>query len=319
MSHKIHLILLTYRQSIGAFLSHVWAERPYRLGLNKAYLLELWVFGLPILFIGLLRYLSRESDKVLVTHFTGLDNLASYFLTVMVITGVLNLITISLSKIFIRRISVQNNKDQQAERAIENGTILLYVSLPVVATLILGGEVLIALLFGPTYQPIIYLAPILSILICIRSMGTWLTQIIIASDKTSKVLIADVAGISGLVLAMLSAYYFSNILLITAAYCVGELIAFLVLCYQLNRSIMNFYQTCLKLLATSLSVAVSVSLIYMLLIHAGSVTKVIVGVISSIIIILLFNLFSKTCRKQTVESLRFMTTIFNKKARGSVD
>ena len=305
-------ISFIYRQSIGVIFSHIWSTRPYRLAFNKVHLLELWGFGLPIIITGVLKYLSKESDKTIVIHFIGLDNLASYFLTVLVLTGIMTLITVSLSKIFIRRISIQNDKSLQAKCAAQNGIIFLYVSLPVIAIIVLSGEVVISLLFGDTYQPIIYLVPVMAFLVSLRSVNDWLSQTIIASDKTTKILIANFFGIIGLMLAILSGYFYKGILLIIAGYCIGELISFTVLCFLINQSFKKFYLACLKILAVSLFTIFLLFICYVLMMNAQDLNKIFCAAITASFIALLFNLCSITCRKQTIEVINFLCDIFHK-------
>jgi len=296
-SYWAFYISFVFRHSIGTIFSHVWAKRPYLLSVNLKYMNELVKFGLPLLFVGLLKYLGGESDKALVTRYIGLEEFTSYFLALMLVIGTTNFISVGFAKIFIRRISIHKTKGKQLKAANENVQVLLLVILPLVFTLGVFGEEVTLLIFGQTYQKQLFLQPIICILISFRITNSWLYQITIASDNTNKLLISDICKLSGLLLAFFVASL-SNILILCSAFIVGEIVYFIVLSYQLAKTRPLLW----KMITNVLCVVVINSFIiyqsYNVSMNWHVLDKLILVILYMILVTGAFYIFSGYCRKQ---------------------
>jgi len=290
-------ISFVFRHSVGTLFSHIWSVRPYLLRLKKVYLVELWQFGLPLIFVGVLKYFGGESDKALITRYFGLDIFSSYFLALMVVVGVTNFVSIGFSKIFIRRISVHTENIKQVQSSYENAQVLLFLILPLLALLMLIGEEVISLVFGTTYQVTYFLQPIICLLVLMRIINNWANQVTIASESTKLLLVSDVFKLTGLVCAFYVAQ-FSDVRLLCLAYCLGEFVYFFVLVRQLNREKEGFIFIALRILSIVIVTWISIAAIYIYTDSLGFYIKSISLLVVVMALLTLFYFKSSVCKKQ---------------------
>lgn len=294
-----------FRHSVHTLLSHLLASRPYRLSLNKTYLLELWYFGLPLIVVGLLKYFGTEVDKVLIARYSGLEQFTVYFLTLMVVANLANIISIGLAKIFIRRISV-SAQDKLNETAYGNGIISLYLVFPLLCVISVFGEQLINLVFGPQYELVPYLLPIVVILISLRLLGRWLNQIVIGASDNKLILQSDIIRIICLAISLYWLITQTNIIDVryfAILFIASELIFLLTLSLLLSKVVKRINVTALQLLSVALLVNTLMFTLYTTLYDQPLSLRFITCFLALIAIVGGFNLFSKTCRRQTSKLL----------------
>ncbi len=309
-------ISFVFRHSMATWLSHTWSIRPYLVKFNKAYTKDLWVFGLPFVLIGVLKYFGSESDKSIITRYIGLEAFSAYLLTMTIITGLTNFVAVGFSKIFMRRVSVQNDPTTQVKVAFENGIILVYLVVPVFIFMSAVGENVLNILFGKVYLQIDYLLPIACSLISIRIVNLWLSQTGAAADRTTKLLFADVFKLIGLCIAFYLAIDDQGILLIVAAFIIGELCYLIVLSYLLTQKLPSIWQKSLYILSLSLMGNLIGVVLYFSVHSLDSSVKLLVGVITLLVTFSAFYLFSSVCRQQTNIFVQHFFIFIQKQKKG---
>ncbi|MBL4673357.1 MAG: oligosaccharide flippase family protein [Arenicella sp.] len=303
-SYWAFYISFVFRHSISTILSHFWASRPYRLALNKAYLFELWHFGLPLIAVGALKYFGTEIDKALIASYSGLAQFTLYFLTMMVTANTANIIAVGLSKIFIRRISTAT-KHQLSHKAYGNGIITLYLALPLLLTITIFGELIIGLIFGSQYPPIPYLIPVVVTLVAIRQLSHWLNQIVVGGDETKLILYADIVRILILAIGLFVVVNSSqDVRLFTLAFILCELVYVVYPSQLLSKSITEISKTCLILLTITLTSTGVFYILYWLTYDSDTLFSKTAYYLASMFTLLgFFNAFSPLCRDQSLKLL----------------
>ena len=311
-SYWAFYISFVFRHFLGTFLSHLWALRPYLVRFKKQYLFELWGFGLPLAFAGLLRYLGSESDKAVITRYIGLDSFTSYLLVITLLIGLTNFISIGFLKIFIRRVSSQENIKQKVAIADQNSIVLLYLTFPIVLFLGQIGEDLVGFLFGNVYKAEFFLIQIICLLVSLRIINSWLTQTIIAIGFTNKILVADICRITFLFICIYYVSQYTDIKLITLAFCFGEVVHFVALTYQIRLIDNNFLKPTIRILIVTLILVTFGAFLYIKINDQLLLTKLVIVLPIIVCIVVIFLLKSVTCRKQTLSFLNETKSIFKR-------
>lgn len=290
-----------FRHSASTVLSHVYARRRYLLALEYQHIKSLITFGLPLLFVGLLKYIGMEFDKAIVARIAGLDVFAIYVLTLMLLVNGTNILTLSLSKIFIRRISVSQNTIKQTVNS--NGVIHAFLLLPLLVLLCGLGEEIVMIIFGHQYSPIPFLIVALGATVGIRSINQWLNQIVIASSPTKLILIADLIRVSIALIGVSFIYKNATVILIAGVFWLSELGYFIVLSLLLNTRF-SILATSARMLAIYFICIVGILIIYSNTVENNLAIKIIYNVLFSSSIVFCFMFFSKTCYKQVMAVIK---------------
>lgn len=298
-------ISFVFRHSISTILSHWYASRAYCLAFEKAYFLALWNFGLPLILIGALKYFGTEVDKALIASYVGLPEFTLYFLTIMVTANAANIVSVGLSKIFIRRIST-STKARLNYVALENGIISLYLVLPILFTITLFGEHIIVLVFGQQYTPIPYLFPAVIVLVACRQLSHWLNQIVVGCIDTKLMLKADVLRAIALAIMLPMIVSSGDVRYFAWTFAVSEIIYIAILSQLVSRSITRFTNTALRLLAIVGASVVSFFALYWMVYDSTILLRMGVLIAGILTLVTAFNLLSHTCRNETSKLTRLV-------------
>ena len=294
-------ISFLFRHTIATLLSHIWARRKYALAFDRQHLKRLISFGLPLLIVGLLKYVGIETDKAIVARFAGLETFATYALTLMVVVNASNLVTLSLSKIFIRRVSLA--KSLIAETVKSNGIIYCYLVIPILIALSLLGEGIISLIFGVQYTRIPFLILTVCMVVGIRSLNQWLNQTVIASAPTKLLLIADIARVFGTLVGVWLTYASGNVINIALAFGVAETLYFISLTLLLHRRF-PIIKTSVLIFTIYFSSLSALSVIYNASFQSTIIVKASLTFLSLLVFCCVFLVASATCRTQSIALLR---------------
>lgn len=293
-------ISLVLKHSLSTIFSHTFAHRKYILGFDINYINSLLRFGLPLLFVGLLKYIGNEFDKAIITRIGGLEVFSIYVLTLLVLKNGTNIVTISLSKIFIRRVSTSGSNISQVVSS--NGTIHCFLVLPILVLLCVLGEDIILMIFGSNYKPIPYLILTIGAVVGMRSINQWLNQTVIASSPTRLILMADLIRVVVALICVGFTYKGGNPIIIPLAFWVSEIVYFLVLSHLISKQF-PIMKTCLFLISTYIACGIGIFVLYSLSYESDVITKIISSISLSFIVLASFLITSKVCREQVLDLL----------------
>ncbi|MEM6587058.1 MAG: oligosaccharide flippase family protein [Pseudomonadota bacterium] len=170
--YRVMLFALILHESIAALTSHLLAERPYRVSLDRHIMARSVTFGWPLLLNGALLFLVMQGDKLIVGRELGMATLGLFGMGVTLTLTPTLILAKSTQNFFLPQLSRAAKSDARAftdlthaacQTAMLNGVIL-------VATVSLIGVPLIDLLFGDKFAPLapflIWLAAIQGIRVC---------------------------------------------------------------------------------------------------------------------------------------------------------
>lgn len=292
------LVSLISRHLIYVVISHLLATRPYRLSLEWSHLRELLGYGWPIFLISCLRYLSLEADKIIVVRYLGLIEFASYALSFLVVRQATSLSATAYAKIFIRRISQSTNQSQQLYAYKTNAVILLFVTSPVLLALCILGEPLTEFAFGKQYNPTVLLIPSICALMAIRVSGFWLNHIVIASDKTQKMLMSTILRLTGLGLAGVAIVNGFGLITMVGCLAIGEAIYIASLIRSLKTERPELPKLALSVNVFNLLNLITGTIIYWATYEWDIVFKITIAGVSVGALVLAFLCKSTVCRNQ---------------------
>lgn len=284
-----------FRHSISTILSHIYSERKYTLALDQQYIYSLVKFGAPLLLVGLLKYIGIEFDKAIVARIAGLEIFAVYVLTLMLLVNGTNIVSLALSKIFIRRISTsgENIKDV----VVSNGLIQSFLVLPLLVLLCGLGENIILIVFGAQYTTVPFLIVAVGAVVGLRAINQWLNQTVIASSPTNLMLISDLVRVCVALFAVWLVYSEGNVIKIALAFWLSELFYFATLSFLLNKTV-SVLNTSIRMLFIYILIMASVCILYVISFESNFFIKIIFSCLMFFFIAANFMFFSKTCRTQ---------------------
>jgi O-antigen/teichoic acid export membrane protein len=163
------VILLVAKAALTTLMTHLLAERRYRVRLNRDYLPGIWAFSWPLLLNGFVMFFAQQGDQLLVGTFLSLEQLAVYAVAFSLVSipwfmGA-NVFTSLLLPILSR---VQD--DPVAFRR-QYSRCLAYVSLAcslMLSPLILLGGFLIQFFYGDKYSGATMLTAVLGLTCGVR-------------------------------------------------------------------------------------------------------------------------------------------------------
>lgn len=297
-------ISFIYRHCAATALSHVFSKRAYEIKVNKTYALGMVSFGIPLLGVGVLKYLGTEMDKALIANTLGLETFTTYMLTLMLVVNGTNFINVALSKIFIRRLSTINNNIAPAIRA--NGIIYCYLMFPLLIVFGILGQELVHLIFGKQYVGIPFLTLAVCATVGIRSLNQWLNQSIIAKASTKLILITDTVKVFIILAGFYAIYADANLIKVLLVLWVAEIAYYVCLTYFLNKRFPVFITSCLIFIMYSVCM-IALSVMYLFSQETTLVIKCCFVVSSLILFLAVFLTLSNTCRNQTLLLIKYLT------------
>ena len=300
-SYWAFYISFVFRHSASTTLSHIYAHRKYSLAFDHQYIKSLLIFGLPLLLVGLLKYIGIEFDKIIVTRIAGLEIFAVYVLTLMLLVNGTNIVTLALSKIFIRRISLA--KSSISKTVDSNGLIHCFLVFPLLILLCGLGEDIILIIFGPQYLSIPFLIVAVGAVVGIRSINQWLNQAVIASSPTRLMLTADLIRVCIALCGVWIVYENNSAIQIAWVFWASEISYFFALSSLLHKRF-PILKSSLRMISIYSACLMGIFILYNNTVEMSLLIKIIWSCIFCLFIASLFMLFSKVCRHQVV-----MTTI----------
>ncbi len=304
-------VSFVFRHSVSTFLSHVWAKRRYTLSFELEHLKSLMSFGVPLLGVGLIKYIGTEIDKGLVANLTNQDIFTVYILTLMLVVNGTNLVNVALSKIFLRRISTSGTLLKEVARS--NGVIYGYLLIPLVFTLCIFGDDLISIIFGHNYAGLPFLILAICALAGLRSLSTWLNQIVIGSAPTTLLLKSDISRVLIAIIGIVLIYKHASVIRIALVFCFAELVYFGALTYLLNRRFPVVASSVYFFFLYSLFICV-LCVTYNISHEQTFVVKIAIWFPCVLLFYGACLRFSGICRSQSLEMIQLLTKLVTRKA-----
>lgn len=204
--YEVMLYSLILQWGMAALISHLVAERPYRLGFDIGFLRTAFAFGWPLLLNSILLFAVMQGDRVIVGKWLGMENLAVFSMGLTLTMTPALILSTSIGQIILPRLSDHQERPDRfsplAVAATEAG--LLSGVVLVVGTAFLGPVVVRGLL-GAAYQPVIALLVLFAIQQALRVAKNGVSTAAVARARTSIPMLANAARVLALVPAWIVA------------------------------------------------------------------------------------------------------------------
>ncbi len=254
---QVMLWSIIVQTTMMVIVSHVLAERPWRLALDRAIIVGSVRFGWPLLVNGALLFLVFQGDKLIVGRELGMAPLAIFAMGVTLTLTPTLIVSKSATNLFLPKLSVAKGPAFQRLVVQVIEFHLLFSALLVVGCLLLG-PLFIHLALGPKYEALVPMLVWLAILQGFRIFKGGPSNVALALAQGENAMIANIPRILLLVPAWWAARQTGQITQVMAIAILGEVIG-AVLSFWLGRrrSGMKLRPLALPLILTTASMAMA--------------------------------------------------------------
>lgn len=227
-THDFTAILygLILRSVAYVVVTHLWAERPYRLSWAGDQALRVALFALPLIINGLTLFLGGSGDRILVGERLGNAQLGEYSAVTLLAFYPVMTVGKFLGGLHLPPVASARDDDEAHGKAVD----LLAGQTTLLSVIMLVGFVVVApltlkILFGPKFaQPGITIGWV-AVLQTIRFMRLWPTTMGLAHGRSSVVMITNIVRLVGFPAALIGYKWFGGVGGVIMGFVLGELIA----------------------------------------------------------------------------------------------
>jgi O-antigen/teichoic acid export membrane protein len=203
---RVMLYSILLQATVGTLVSHLVAERPYRLVFDRAIMQRNLRFGWPLLLNGMLLYFVFHGEKLLVGRELGMEALAIFAMGITLTLAPTLPAAKSAQNFFLPQLSAVARPDQipsadfrhLAMATVQSGVLI--GGLLIVAIALAGGPLILSVL-GEKYQSLIPLLGLLAGLSAIRIYKAGTSIVALSCAHTVNALISNIFRVSGLPIA----------------------------------------------------------------------------------------------------------------------
>ncbi|MBP1804925.1 oligosaccharide flippase family protein [Rubellimicrobium aerolatum] len=204
------LFAILIQSVVGMISTHIVAERPYRLVLDRAIIRESVIFGWPLLLNNVLLFLVFNGDRIVVGRLLGMESLAIFSMGMTLTLAPTLVMGKSIQNFFLPRLSeAAHGEGPKARRrffrlsqgAHQSG--FFTGGLLVVATVLLGGP-FVRLALGAQYAALVPLIDMMAVMQAARIFKTGSSTIALARGKAGNAAMANLVRLVSLPLAWLA-------------------------------------------------------------------------------------------------------------------
>jgi O-antigen/teichoic acid export membrane protein len=228
---------LIARSAVTALISHLRAERGFRLAYAREHVRRLAWFAAPLMVNGLMLFLGQQGDRVLVSGQLGPTELGRY----SVITLLAYYPTMTLLKymgvIHLPRIAARRDDPASRNGAVDTlASQVLLLSVIMLAGFAIAAPIAVRLLFGAVYMQAGIIVALVGVLQIIRFMRLWPTTAALALGRSRTVMVTNIVRLAAFPLAIVAARFGGAIQGIIVGFIGGELLALAVGLVMVNRA-----------------------------------------------------------------------------------
>ncbi|MHB8528257.1 MAG: oligosaccharide flippase family protein [Caulobacteraceae bacterium] len=219
-------------------VSHLRAQRPYRIGYSAAHARRLAAFALPLLLNGVLLFMGSHTDRVVVENTLGLAQLGRYSAVLLLIYYPAQTLNRYISVIHLPRIAATRDDAAQQARAIESlGGRALLLGVAMASGFAVVGPWAERFLFGSKFQQAAIVVALVGIMQVTRFLRMWPTTAALAIGRSRIVLANSVVRLIGMPAAFLGVALIGGLEGVAAGFAIGEAVAVAIALANVNRAL----------------------------------------------------------------------------------
>ena len=187
--YRVVLFALVIQESLTTILTHLVAERPYRVNLQRKLMKEGVRFGWPLLLNGLLLFLVLQGEKLVVGRELGMATLGIFTMALALVQEPSMALQRTITQFQLPQLAANKADDAGFTRM---ATVTVQANLLGAVILCLAvqlfGEILVLTALGPHYAPAIPLLVLINIVQALRGARGCTAQVALARAKTGNAL-----------------------------------------------------------------------------------------------------------------------------------
>lgn len=224
---QVMLWSIILQTAVTAIVSHVLAERPWRLALDRKIIAGSMRFGWPLLANGVLMFLVFQGDRIIVGRELGMESLAIFSMGITLTLTPTLIVAKSATNLFLPKLAAVQRTDLQriSEQAYEFH--MFFAAILVVACLLLG-PVFVHVALGAKYAALIPMLVWLAILQGLRIFKGGPSTVALALAQTENAVIANIPRIVLLAPEWWIAYRTGEVAPVIALAILGEMLGVVV-------------------------------------------------------------------------------------------
>jgi len=227
---------LITRSAVMVAMSHLLAERPYRLGYAAAPAIRLRAFAMPLIASGAMLFIAGQSDRLMVSGLVGLEALGHYSAVLLLVLYPTVALTRYVQGIHLPLVAAEAATTPHGPAMDLLGGRSLLITLAIAGGFAVVGPFAIVILYGPEFAQEPWLVGLIGVLQAGRFIRVWPTTLALGLGHSRIVLANNLARTVGIPAALLGIATIGGIAGIVAGFIVGEVAALANGAVMLNRS-----------------------------------------------------------------------------------
>ncbi|WP_168199334.1 oligosaccharide flippase family protein [Pseudorhodobacter turbinis] len=238
--YKVMLYAILIQVGMTAVVSHLVAERPYRLILDRHVMAQSLRFGWPLLVNGILLFGIFQGDKVVVGRELGMDTLAIFAMGFTLTLTPMLVMTQSSQNFFLPPLSgLDRSTEAGRDRFQYLSIVVMQISIVMGLFLVFGvflfRDLLVQVLLGPKYLTLIPILLPLAIMQAARVARAGAATIALSSGHTGNAMQANLIRIAVLPLAWYAVTQGAGVFVVIMIAIIGEAGGYVLSCVLVAR------------------------------------------------------------------------------------
>ncbi len=260
------------RSLSSVVITHILAQRPYRLSWSAAHWPRLARFSIPLMANGLMVFAASQSDRLIVSHELGPAALGFYSSVLLLIyypAALLTRFSFTLSMPLIANARLDPKAQRRAIDALGGQILLLAVVMA--AGFALVAPVMVPVLFGKRFQQPALMVGLVGCLQTVRFLMNGPTTIAMATGRTIMVLVSNLGHVLAFVGALIGVRLGHDLMSLMAGFIIGEFLAVILSVTLVNRDtgqpvlhrldrVASFLAACLLITGANLALSAGAAL-----------------------------------------------------------
>ncbi|HLZ84480.1 MAG TPA: oligosaccharide flippase family protein [Caulobacteraceae bacterium] len=217
---------LILRAIVIVIVSHVRAERPYRLGLSREHARRLGRFAGPLMVNGLLLFMATQGDRALVGNQLGVATLGRYSAVILLIYYPAAMLIRYVQVMYLPALAAA--RDNPAERTrlvgLFGGQTML-LGLGMAAGFALVAPFLVTTLYGARFTQSAFIVALIGILQASRFLLVWPTTVALSEGRSGAALAVNTVRLIAYPAALVGGWTLGGLGGVVAGFAFGELAA----------------------------------------------------------------------------------------------
>ena len=227
--YRIMLVSLLVQAAFGTIISHIVAERPYRIRFDPMTWAGSTRFGWPLLVNGILLFAVMQGDKLVAGRILGLEPLGILAMGITLTLTPTLVLERSLNNLFLPLLSNSQDDDSKFQRLFEiTIEAVLAATLVYLFLMVAAGGLLVKVLLDEKFAALSALIGLLAVQQTLRVFKAGGSVVAMARGQTANPMISNLVRVASLPIAAWVAHQGGGLVGVIIVAIVGEAIGFLV-------------------------------------------------------------------------------------------